>query len=321
MTVMRSAFPSENPHSAPASRFVAETGAGAGAVPRPCEVVELATVTPDVRSAEGSLTWYMRGQNFCVALSRMVRSDPLIETDILGEHAVLVLDDDVVVRVQHRSGAEAALDEPGLIIVPAGASSITADRDCSLLRVFSARAAQVLARALNAGSYQRADPAVAPLPPFPATSDPHAIRVHLLRDVPADPRRFGRIFRTDSLMLNWFLPQDGPRGTDQLSPHSHNGFEQGSVTLHGDYMHHFRTPWTPRLREWRADEHLLCRSPSVAIIPPGIVHTTRAVGAGTHHLVDVFAPPRADFADKGWVLNAAEYAPRAPEATPRGTRR
>jgi hypothetical protein len=37
------------------------------------------------------------------------------------------------------------------------------------------------------------------------------------------------------------------------------------------------------------------------------VHTTRAVGAGPHTLVDVFAPPREDFLARGWVLNAGDY--------------
>ena len=45
----------------------------------------------------------------------------------------------------------------------------------------------------------------------------------------------------------------------------------------------------------------------MTLIPPTIVHTTRAVGAGTHTLVDVFAPPREDFLANGWVLNAGDY--------------
>ena len=44
------------------------------------------------------------------------------------------------------------------------------------------------------------------------------------------------------------------------------------------------------------------------IIPPEIVHTTEGSGGGRHVLVDVFAPPRADFIARNWIFNAGEYA-------------
>ena len=59
------------------------------------------------------------------------------------------------------------------------------------------------------------------------------------------------------------------------------------------------------------DEHVQITSPSVTLIPPGNIHTTRATGRGPHQLLDVFAPPRTDFIDQGWVLNQAEYNPSA----------
>ena len=62
-----------------------------------------------------------------------------------------------------------------------------------------------------------------------------------------------------------------------------------------------------------------CASPSVAIIPPGIIHSTRAVGEGTHQLIDIFAPPRADFLAQGWALNADEY-PQLPAVAGAGPR-
>lgn len=61
------------------------------------------------------------------------------------------------------------------------------------------------------------------------------------------------------------------------------------------------------MSEWREDEHVQVGSPSMTLIPPTVVHTTRAVGAGPHTLIDVFAPPREDFLAKGWVLNAGDY--------------
>lgn len=113
-------------------------------------------------------------------------------------------------------------------------------------------------------------------------------------------------------MVNWFPVHDGPRDTEGLSPHSHEDFEQLSVTLVGNYAHHLRVPWTARMSEWRDDEHVQVGSPSMTLIPPTVVHTTRAVDAGPHTLVDVFAPPRGDFLAKGWVLNAGDYQPAHP---------
>ena len=138
---------------------------------------------------------------------------------------------------------------------------------------------------------------------------PGTLRIHPLGDIPLQPGRLGRIFRTDSLMVNWFPPHDGPRDGDTLSPHVHGDFEQASVTLGGRHVHHIRLPWSSRLRDWRDDQHVECGSPSIAIIPPGNIHTTQAVGDGLHHLVDVFAPHRQDFLRNGWVLNAADYHP------------
>jgi hypothetical protein len=248
----------------------------------------------------------VRGQNFVVAYTPLAAEEAVEETGVPDEHFVLLPQEGVRLAVSG-SGGRTVLDEPGVVIVPPGNSTVRADRACAVLRIFSSLASPVLERAANASAYATPDPAVAPLPRpvgVPTTTVPV---VHRMSEVPVDPARLGRILRTSTLMINWFPRQIGPRDPEKLSPHVHEDFEQGSVTLAGDFVHHFRTPWTPRLSEWREDTQTRCQSPSVAVIPPGVIHTTRAVGAGAHDLVDVFAPPRQDFLDQGWVLNADDY--------------
>jgi hypothetical protein len=100
----------------------------------------------------------------------------------------------------------------------------------------------------------------------------------------------------------------GPRDITRLSPHHHDDFEQGSLVLDGAYIHDIRWPWTPNMTIWREDEHAHCAAPSLAVIPPPTVHTSRSVDPGLNQMVDLFAPPRMDFSAKpGWVLNAADY--------------
>ena len=65
--------------------------------------------------------------------------------------------------------------------------------------------------------------------------------------------------------------------------------------------------WTTDLTIWREDEHVECLSPSLAVIPPPAIHTSTSEDAGVNQLVDIFAPPRADFSSKpGWVPSAED---------------
>ena len=305
------AFAADDPRRA----LFASQGSNAVATttPRPAVVHDLSG-TADELSAAGSWHWWVRGQNLVVGYTFLVAGDPLEITDVPDEHVIVLADDaypEPVLEVSTggASGQTARVAGQSLVIVPPGTTRVTSTHDLSLLRVFSARAADVLSRARNSADYAELDEAVTTLPAHPRESGPGTLRVHRMSDVPDDPNRLGRIFRSDSLLLNWFAPQLGARDVDRLSPHVHDAFEQASVTLRGDYVHHFRTPWTPRLRDWRSDEHHSTASPSVALIPPGIVHTTRAVGDGLHVLIDVFAPPREDFREQGWVLNDDDYRP------------
>lgn len=291
------------PHSGPRTvrppeffEFSGEVAAAAGAQGQ---------LSAGWRLADGQHTWAYRAQNFAITVSWLRANDVLDSADVPDEHLALIPGESSV-RVESASGGEVEVAGPALVIVPAGKTRLLGITPGFVMRVFSSRVTPVLATTFNNRSYLTQDESVRPLPPL-GERRPTAIRVYRMANVPNDPARFGRIFRTDSLMVNWFEPQIGPRDTDKLSPHSHDDFEQASVTLAGEYVHHVRRPWTARLSDWRPDEHVHVYSPSVTIIPPGNIHTTRAIGDGIHQLIDVFAPPRTDFVDRGWVLNQSDY--------------
>ncbi|MEY9929641.1 mannose-6-phosphate isomerase-like protein (cupin superfamily) [Catenulispora sp. GP43] len=251
----------------------------------------------------GSRTWSVCGRNFVVAVTELEPGDRLTEHDLPDEY-VLLVQGDAVVSVEHDGRAPVSVSEAAFVVVPAGTSTVHTTAPTTVVRVFTARCEEQMRRAVNHAA--GADPRTTPLPALAETGN-DSVRIRRLRDAPDEQGRLGRIFRTRSLMVNWFPVQEGPRDTERLSPHSHEDFEQMSVTLVGRYAHHLRVPWTPRMSQWRADEHVEVGSPSMTLIPPTVVHTTRAVGPGPHTLIDVFAPPREDFLANGWVLNAGEY--------------
>jgi mannose-6-phosphate isomerase-like protein (cupin superfamily) len=58
---------------------------------------------------------------------------------------------------------------------------------------------------------------------------------------------------------------------------------------------------------WREDQHIEIGHPSLTIIPPTVIHTSRN-REPNGRLVDIFSPPRVDFSrTPGLVINAADY--------------
>ncbi|MGI5132888.1 hypothetical protein ACQEVB_39240 [Pseudonocardia sp. CA-107938] len=276
----------------------------------PFAAFELQDLPPAEVSARGSRTWYVRGQNFVLAYTRAVAGDRLERTAAqqAHEYVVVVPHDGATVHLDHADVPAAAMTGRGVAIVPAGDSGVALDTEADVVRLFDVRTADLLPRCHNAADYAEPHPRVAPLQAWPDPVDGPKIRCYPNSAYPQAPDRFGRIVRSSAFMVNFGDPKDGPRNPDRLSPHHHDDFEQCSLTVAGDYVHHVRTPWTGKRSQWLPDVHAEVASPAVAIIPPPTEHTSQALGEGTHQLIDIFSPPRADFSARpGWVLNAADY--------------
>jgi hypothetical protein len=259
---------------------------------------------PQEKSAQAQ-TWYTRGQNMVVAYTKAEAGAVLTRADQPDEYMVLLPSADSVVRVAAGEQSE-TVNGNSLVVVPPGASSIEVKAGGTIVRIFSSNALDLLPICSNADSYaNEPDPNVKPFAPWPNPPGGFAIRSYSL-DIPKSPTRFGRLFRCSTIMVNVIHPSP-PRSTTNLSPHHHADFEQGSLCLEGAYTHYLRWPWVTDKAAWRADAAELCRAPSLCIIPPPAIHTSQSMDE-SNVLVDIFAPPRADFSAKpGWVLNADDY--------------
>lgn len=205
-------------------------------------------------------------------------------------------------------GAWHSADAPGrsVSVVPAGSYELKLSQaGCGCILSTDRKDAQP---ALNAASYQTNDPRVAPVGPvWPRVTGADNIRVFEIDKfkAPADNPRL-KMLQSATMSINW-VDYHGPRDRKALSPHAHADFEQASLAVAGDFVHHLRVAWGKNAEEWRDDEHKLAPSPSILVIPPELIHTAEGVGPGHHLLIDIFAPPRRDFIAKNWVFNSADY--------------
>ena len=250
--------------------------------------------------------WYGRGQNILIAYSEAAPGARFERKGQVDEYVALIPNRATPVVAEAGAQVETR-DGHVIVIMPPGDSALTLPQGGRLVRLFTPKADDIAGKCANAASFAQAHVTVAPLTPWPAPKDGYKIRAYSL-DVPPEAGRFGRIWRCTTMMVNFLDPQHGPRDVTKLSPHNHDDFEQCSLALEGSFTHHLRWPWTVNMNIWREDEHALVHSPSITIIPPPAIHTSRGMDAGVNQLVDIFAPPRLDFSNKpGWVLNAADY--------------
>lgn len=250
--------------------------------------------------------WYGRGQNMIVNYILAKTGGRFSRAGQLDEYALLIPDAGMQVVVT-ANGEEQSVTGPAVVFIPPGDSSVAARSDGALLRLLTVRAADLLLKCSNNGDYAEADPNVPPFEAWPEPVGGYRIRAYP-GDVPGQKGRFGRLYRGSTIMVNFGDGRVGKRDPRDVSPHHHDDFEQYSIALAGEFVHHLRWPWTSDSTAWREDEHERCASPSVTVIPPPATHTSVGMTDGLNRLCDAFCPPRFDFSRReGWVLNAADY--------------
>lgn len=270
------------------------------------EQVALFYKTEPQAHGEGFKTWYHRGNNFVLSYSE-AEAGAIFSREAQPDEYVVYLPDAAQSAVIEANGERVGVPGYSIAFVPPGDSRVTLPAGGVLVRLFTVRSTDLAEAASNARAYDEPRSHIPPLAAWPEPVGGFRVR-HYSLDIPAEPGRFGRIFRCTTFMVNIFEPQMGPRDTSKMSPHHHDDFEQCSLTLKGSFVHHLRWPWTVDMADWRDDQHIEVGSPSSLVIPPPVIHTTRATDAGANDLVDIFCPPRLDFSLKpGWVINADDY--------------
>jgi len=259
--------------------------------------------TPQIDDETGK-TWLLRGHNFVLAWSQSNVGGRLSRLGQADEYAVLLPETGAIIEW---NGTKTEVPGWSLAFVPAGDSTVTLPDGGPVTRLFTTRSDDLTKQCSNAVAYDVPRSHIPAFIPWPEPADGWKVRSYSL-DVPKEEGRFGRIFRCTTMMVNVLDSYDGPRDPSKMSPHHHEDFEQCSLAIQGEFNHYLRWPWTTDMADWRDDMTVTMASPSALVIPPPVVHTTRAMGTGINQLVDIFCPPRIDFSQKaGWVLNADDY--------------
>ena len=247
----------------------------------------------------------MRGQNFWVEWVDVPKGGSSIAFQ--SEFESLLISAATPLQLSGE-GTLTAVAAHTVSILPAGRHMVAAAEAGSYAFIASQRGDIAGRTVVNAEAYAEPDPRIVPAGrPFRRREPlraPQVLEIDAIRAAPDRPRL--KMLQTETLSIN-IVEYRGVRDRTALSPHNHAEFEQGSLALAGDFVHHLRVSWGVNANLWRDDEHLAATSPSLLVVPVQLIHTTEGIGDGHHLLIDVFAPPRRDFIGKGWVFNAGDY--------------
>ena len=261
---------------------------------------------PPQESGPGYKTWYGRGQNFVLAYTEAEPGTVLSRDDQVDEYMAFFPEKHTVVDIETENGSASDVSYK-LAIIPPGASSITVKEGGQIVRLFSSLSPDLCDLCANQASYAQPHPNIPPFQPWPNPPEGFKLRLYPMGGS-TEPGNFMNLYRSTNLMINLFPVVDVERDQDRLSPHSHEDFEQCSLTLQGNYRHYLRWPWTTNRKIWREDRIIDCESPSMTVIPSQVIHTSIPTPKPPCHLLDIFSPPRVDFSKMdGWVKNADEY--------------
>lgn len=261
---------------------------------------------PPQESGPGFKTWYGRGQNFVLAYTEAEPGTVLSRNNQVDEYMAFFPQKETAVDIETENGAASDVRYK-LAIIPPGASSITVKEGGQIVRLFSSLSPDLCALSANNASYNERHPNIPPFEPWPNPPEGFKLRLYPMGGS-NEPGQFMNLYRSTNLMINLFPVVDVERDQDRLSPHSHEDFEQCSLTLQGNYRHYLRWPWTTNRKIWRDDRIIDCESPSMTVIPSQVIHTSIPTPKPPCHLLDIFSPPRFDFSKMdGWVKNADEY--------------
>lgn len=262
---------------------------------------------PTLQDSDGTRHWITRGGNFVVVATQAVAGATLRRTAAQQHDEYLLLLPEAAPALVQAGAESIASDGDSLSIVPPGDSCVTVGAGGWVYRVFSKLAEDLLALAGNAALYADGAPDVAALVSWPEPVGGYRLRHYPLAEYVRSEHPM-RLFRTRNLMINVFPAAQAARDIQKMTPHAHADFEQGSLALDGGWIHHLRYPWGADMGNWHADEHEGVNAPSLAIIPPQVIHTSQSLGTRGMQLVDIFSPPRDDFSLKpGLVNNAHDY--------------
>lgn len=312
------AYDPNDPRSQLANVAATNRRATAADIAAPPEYFEFSKLEPDAVTLLGTRSWSVRSQTAVLVYSIAAAGDRFSRAAQPDEYIALFVSTPSAPAAQVdivAGNQRASVVDDAVVVVPPSPSEIVVTAPGVMVRIFSNQASDLISAARNVAAHGEWHPHAARFAAWPPARDGDQLRVYRLAEAPVDSSRFGNIYRCRTIMVNVIAADPGPRNPARMSPHHHEDFEQLSLQIDGDYVHHIRTPWTTDLSNWRDDEHHHCASPALIVIPPPTVHTSQGVGDHRHQLVDIFCPPRLDFSAKpGWVLNHDDYPDLPPES-------